>query len=102
MAAPSPIYLFDAFGTLFDVHSAAREHHAALGAKAARVSEIWRAKQLEYTWIYAGIGEALPFREITRRSLHYALEACSLDRAIAPQLLESYQHLTPFAEVRPH
>jgi 2-haloacid dehalogenase len=100
MANPSPIFVFDAFGTLFDVHSAARENAAALGDKAARVSEIWRAKQLEYTWISSAIGEvAPPFREVTRLSVHYALRVCGLDAALAPRLLESYQRLAPFAEV---
>ncbi len=100
MASPSPIFVFDAFGTLFDVHSAARENAAALGDQAVRVSEIWRAKQLEYTWISAGIGGvAPPFREITRLSLHYALAVCGLPADVAPGLLESYQRLAPFAEV---
>ena len=101
MPGPSPIFVFDAFGTLFDVHSAAREHREVLGEKAERVSEIWRAKQLEYTWIHAGIGGvAPPFREVTRLSLHYALSACGLDKTLAPLLLESYQRLDPFPEVR--
>ena len=100
MASPSPIFVFDAFGTLFDVHSAARENAAVLGDQASRVSEIWRAKQLEYTWILAGIGEvAPPFREITRLSLHYALNVCGVPADVAPILLESYQRLAPFAEV---
>lgn len=100
MASPSSIFVFDAFGTLFDVHSAARENAAALGDAAERVSEIWRAKQLEYTWISTGIGEvAPPFRDITQRSLHYALNVCGLAADIAPELLESYQRLAPFAEV---
>jgi 2-haloacid dehalogenase len=100
VSSPSPIFVFDAFGTLFDVHSAARENAAALGDKAARVSEIWRAKQLEYTWISAAVGDAAPsFREVTRASLHYALQVCGLDVALAAKLLESYQALAPFAEV---
>ena len=104
MVNPSPIFVFDAFGTLFDVHSAARENAARLGDAAVRVSEIWRAKQLEYTWIAAGIstgaGEAAPpFRELTRLSLHYALNVCGLAADVAPGLLESYQRLAPFAEV---
>jgi 2-haloacid dehalogenase len=104
MANPSPIYVFDAFGTLFDVHSAARENAAALGDKAAHVSEIWRAKQLEYTWIYARVDRSRgfvmsPFREVTRLSLHYALAVCGIEASLASQLLESYQRLAPFAEV---
>ena len=100
MASPSPIFVFDAFGTLFDVHSAARENASRLGDASARVSQIWRAKQLEYTWISTGIGEvAPPFCEVTRLSLHYALSVCGLPADAAPGLLESYQRLAPFTEV---
>ena len=92
-------FVFDAFGTLFDVHSVAREHAAALGPNWSRLSEIWRNKQLEYTWIHAGMNEHIPFRDITRLSLHYALRMTGLDEAIAPSLLESYQRLAAFPEV---
>lgn len=100
-----PVFVFDAFGTLFDVHAVAREHAAAIGPEAARFSDIWRTKQLEYTWIYARAsrpdGFKLPtFAEITRASLIYALSRCGLDAALAPRLLESYQRLPPFPEVR--
>jgi 2-haloacid dehalogenase len=104
MASPSPIFVFDAFGTLFDVHSAARENVALLGDKADRVSQIWRAKQLEYTWIYARVDRSRgfvmsPFREVTLQSLHYALKICGLDVSLAPPILGSYQALAPFTEV---
>lgn len=92
-------FVFDAFGTLFDVHSVAREHAAALGPSWPRLSEIWRNKQLEYTWIHAGLGKHIPFRDITRQSLSYALRLTGLDEAIAPRLLESYQRLAAFPEV---
>ena len=42
---------FDAYGTLFDVHSAVRSHGAQIGPDAARLSEVWREKQLEYSWV---------------------------------------------------
>ena len=99
MAQASSHYVFDAFGTLFDVHSAVREHASALGAVSGRLSEIWRAKQLEYTWIYAGLNRHIPFRDVTRQGLLYALAACQLDEAIAPQLLEAYQRLQTYPEV---
>jgi HAD superfamily hydrolase (TIGR01493 family) len=44
------VFVFDAYGTLFDVHGAIARHRAATGPDADRLSEIWRAKQLEYTW----------------------------------------------------
>ncbi len=98
MPAPEH-FVFDAFGTLFDVHSVAREHAGRLGPYWPRLSEIWRNKQLEYTWIYAGLDQHIPFREITRQSLHYALRMMGLDEALAPLLLESYQRLAVFPEV---
>ena len=99
MAKASGHYVFDAFGTLFDVHSAAREHAVALGPVWTRLSEIWRAKQLEYTWIHAGLGRHMPFRDVTRQALHYALAVCGLDAEVAPRLLETYQRLQAYPEV---
>lgn len=109
MSAPSPsssgpVFVFDAFGTLFDVHAVAREHAAMIGPEAKRLSDIWRTKQLEYTWIYARSDRSTglvipPFREITRASLEYALAVCGLDQKLAPALLASYQRLPAFAEV---
>ncbi len=92
-------FVFDAFGTLFDVHSVAREHAGVLGPNWPRLSEVWRNKQLEYTWIHAGLDQHIPFREITRQSLIYALRVTGLDETIAPRLLESYQRLAAFPEV---
>ena len=99
MARASAYFVFDAFGTLFDVHSAVREHGAALGAVSGRLSEIWRAKQLEYTWINAGLNRHVSFRELTRQALLYALTVCELDETIAPRLLAAYESLQPYLEV---
>src|SRR5688572_21376784 len=51
LAMACAIYAFDAYGTLFDVHAAVRRHAAALGPEAAEFSALWRAKQLEYSWV---------------------------------------------------
>lgn len=99
MPRPPEIYVFDAFGTLFDVHAAVRQNAEAIGEKATWLSELWRAKQLEYTWFYAGRGTYMPFRGITRDSLLYALDALQLTHDLALPLLESYQRLEPFPEV---
>lgn len=104
MADPSPIFVFDAYGTLFDVHSATRVYADAFGPNAQRFSDIWRAKQLEYTWIYAGMGcgidrPAPSFADLTRVSLEYALDATGCDARLAPDLIAASKTFAPFAEV---
>ena len=99
MSSPSQHFVFDAYGTLFDVHSAARQHGGTIGEAWPRLSEIWRNKQLEYTWIYARLDRHVPFREITRRALAYALTVTGQPLALAPKLLETYDRLATFPEV---
>ncbi|MFN0218493.1 MAG: haloacid dehalogenase type II [Hyphomicrobium sp.] len=99
MTAHSHVYIFDAYGTLFDVHSAARAHAASLGDDWLRVSEAWRAKQLEYTWVYSSARQMRSFRDVTRESLLTALTAAGSDVAAAESLLNSYRRLAPFTEV---
>ncbi|HML09030.1 MAG TPA: haloacid dehalogenase type II [Xanthobacteraceae bacterium] len=92
-------YVFDAYGTLFDVHAAIARHRATTGPDAERFSEIWRAKQLEYTWTLTLAGHYVDFWTLTERALDYAF-ACvpSVERALRPQLLEAYFKLDAFAE----
>jgi len=93
------VFVFDAYGTLFDVHSAVSHHAAAIGPEAARLSEIWRAKQLEYTWVLSLAGRYEPFWTLTERALDYALARCpSVDRAVRPALLDAYRVLDAFPE----
>jgi len=49
-------FAFDAYGTLFDVHAAVARHRDAVGPEADRLSEVWRAKQLEYAWMLSAAG----------------------------------------------
>ncbi|MEQ1717418.1 MAG: haloacid dehalogenase type II [Hyphomicrobium sp.] len=92
-------FVFDAFGTLFDVHAAARASAPLIGESWPRVSEVWRAKQLEYSWIHAGLGTHVPFRDLTRQGLHYALSICGVDAGVESAILESYGRLAVFPEV---
>ena len=81
------IYVFDAYGTLLDVNSAVAQHASAVGAEAARLSELWRAKQLEYSWVYSLIGRYEPFWALTERALDYALARLpSVDASLKPRL----------------
>jgi 2-haloacid dehalogenase len=94
-------YVFDAYGTLFDVHAAIARHRAAAGPEAERFSEIWRAKQLEYTWTLTLAGDYVDFWILTERALDYAFARVpSVDRALRPRLLEAYLKLDPFPDAR--
>jgi 2-haloacid dehalogenase len=93
-------FVFDAYGTLFDVHSAVARHRAAIGAEADRLSEIWRAKQLEYSWVLSLAGRYEPFWTLTERALAYALARCPrVDAALKPQLMAAYRTLHAYPEV---
>ena len=90
-------FVFDAYGTLFDVHSATARHKLALGPDASRLSEIWRLKQLEYSWILSLAGRYEPFWTLTERALDYAFACCpTVDRALRPALLDAYQTLDAY------
>jgi 2-haloacid dehalogenase len=91
---------FDAYGTLFDVHSAVARHVHAVGPDAARLSEIWRTKQLEYSWVLSLAGRQESFWALTERALDQALARCpAVDRALRPTLLAVYRSLDAYPEV---
>jgi len=93
--------IFDAYGTLFDVHSAVTRHMAAIGPDAARFSEVWRAKQLEYSWVLSLAGRYETFWTLTEKALDYAFARFpDVDRSIRPLLLEAYRSLDAYPEVR--
>jgi 2-haloacid dehalogenase len=92
-------YIFDAYGTLFDVHAAIGRHRAQAGPEADRFSEIWRTKQLEYTWTLTLAGRYVDFWTLTERALDYAFARIgSVDRTLRPKLLEAYLSLDAFAD----
>ncbi|SNY92758.1 2-haloacid dehalogenase [Cohaesibacter sp. ES.047] len=102
MTTPSTVYVFDAYGTLFDVHAAVRLHAGHLGPDAARLSGIWRAKQLEYSWTRSLMHQYLDFWTLTEQALDFAFEKMPhVDRAIRPDLLDAYRTLSVYQEVRP-
>lgn len=94
-------YVFDAYGTLFDVHAAIARHRAAAGPDADRFSDIWRTKQLEYTWTLTLAGHYVDFWTLTERALDFAFARVpSVDRGLRPQLLEAYRTLDAFPDAR--
>lgn len=99
------VYVFDAYGTLFDVNSAARNasaepDHAELAAKWPEVSANWRRKQLEYTWLRAVAGRHCDFWQVTKDGLDWALEAAGVtSNQTRDRLLALYRELDAYAEV---
>jgi 2-haloacid dehalogenase len=97
----SPIFVFDAYGTLFDVHSALARYRQTAGPDADRLSELWRTKQLEYTWVLTLAGRYADFWTLTERALDFALARFpSVDKALKPKLLDAYLTLDAFADAR--
>lgn len=95
------VYAFDAYGTLFDVHSAIMRNRDTAGADAERCSEIWRTKQLEYTWTLTLAGRYLDFWTLTERALDYALARVpTVNPALRGRLLDAYRTLEAFADAR--
>ncbi|AJY47474.1 haloacid dehalogenase type II [Martelella endophytica] len=93
-------YVFDAYGTLFDVHSAARKHQDRAGGQYRLLSNIWRAKQLEYSWVLTLTDEYEDFWTLTERSLDFAMHSVGLlDKNLRADLLEAYWTLDCYPEV---
>ena len=92
--------VFDAYGTLFDVHSAVGKHRARLGDVADQVSAVWRTKQLEYTWLRSLMGRHADFWQVTREALDFAFEMHTLkDSELSADLMQAYLQLTCYPEV---
>ena len=95
------IFVFDAYGTLFNVHAAIARFRAEAGPEADRMSEVWRAKQLEYSWTLTLAGHYVDFWALTERALDYSLTRFpSVDKALRPKLLEAYFQLDAFPDAR--
>ncbi len=97
---PIKACVFDAYGTLFDVHSAAARCRADLGDKADAMSATWRDKQLQYTWLRSLMGKHVDFWQITSDALDFAMESVGLnDSALRQRLLDCYMSLDAYPEV---
>jgi len=95
-------FMFDAYGTLFDVHSAVRQAGAPLGALAEPVSQLWRAKQLEYSWTLTLMQGFDDFWMLTQRGLDHALARYNVaDPALRTALLDAYLTLGAYPDVAP-
>ena len=92
--------VFDAYGTLFDVNSAARNSQDVLGEKWQPLAELWRAKQLQYTWLRSLAGCHADFWQVTGDALDFALSTLHLEDAIPrARLMNLYLSLSAYPEV---
>jgi len=95
------LYVFDAYGTLFDVHAAAERQKDAIGPKWRELSILWRAKHLEYTWVYSLAGRQAMFWMLAQRSLDFAIAEVGggISTDVRSRLLASYRTMAPYPEV---
>ena len=95
------VCVFDAYGTLFDYNTAAGRHSATLGEKAAPLADLWRLKQLQYTWLRSLMGRYTGFWQVTGEALDFAMGELGIeDGALRANLMEAYLTLDAYAEVQ--
>ncbi|MBL8893393.1 MAG: haloacid dehalogenase type II [Rhizobiales bacterium] len=91
--------VFDAYGTLFDVHGPVSKLAAEIGPKADELSKLWRQKQLEYSWLRSLMGVHADFWKVTGDALDYALAACGIeDPGLKDELMVFYLKLDAYPD----
>ena len=91
--------VFDAYGTLFDVNSAAKRCKDKIGTKWETFANFWRTTQLEYTWLRSLMKRHKDFWQITEDSLDKSMKAFNIDPSMKNELLNLYKILSPYKEV---
>ena len=91
--------IFDAYGTLFDVNSAAEKCKDKIGDKWESFANYWRTTQLEYTWLRSLMKRHKDFWQVTEDSLDKSMKAYEIDSSLRNELLDLYKILSPFREV---
>jgi len=92
--------IFDAYGTLFDVNSAAEKCKDKLGDKWEGFANYWRTTQLEYTWLRSLMNRHKDFWQVTEDSLDKSMKFFKIDSSMRNDLLDLYKILSPFSEVK--
>ena len=92
--------IFDAYGTLFDVNSAAEKCKGKIGDKWEGFANYWRTTQLEYTWLRSLMNRHKDFWKITEDSLDKSMKFFKIDNSMRNELLDLYKVLSPFSEVK--
>jgi 2-haloacid dehalogenase len=94
--------VFDAYGTLYDVASAAERARASLGDRWQPLAELWRAKQLQYTWLRSLMGRHADFWHVTGDALDFAMEALGIaDDGLRDRLMALYNRSDAYPDARP-
>ena len=92
--------IFDAYGTLFDVNSAAKKCKGKIGDKWEGFANYWRTTQLEYTWLRSLMNRHKDFWQVTEDSLDKSMQAFKIDSSMRNELLDLYKVLSTFPEVK--
>ncbi len=92
--------IFDAYGTLFDVNSAAEKCKGKIGDKWESFANYWRTTQLEYTWLRSLMNRHKDFWQVTEDSLDKSMQAFKIDSLMRNELLDLYKVLSTFPEVK--
>jgi len=92
--------IFDAYGTLFDVNSAAEKCKGKIGDKWEGFANYWRTTQLEYTWLRSLMNRHKDFWQVTEDSLDKSMRAFKIDSSMRNELLDLYKILSTFPEVK--
>ena len=91
--------IFDAYGTLFDVNSAAEKCKSKIGSKWENFANFWRTTQLEYTWLRSLMKKHKDFWQVTEDSLDKSMKVFNIDNSLKNELLNLYKNLSPYPEV---
>ena len=95
------VCIFDAYGTLFDVNAACRELSIEVGEKWQDLANLWRLRQVEYTWLRNSMNEYIDFWEITGNALEYAMDVLEIkNQELKDKLLALYYKLDAYPEVK--
>ncbi len=103
MTPPLRALVFDAYGTLFNVHSVIATCDVLFPGKGAALSQLWRTKQLEYSWLRSLMGRYVDFNQVTREALQYACKSMGLSYSedLLSQLNADYRTLALFDDAQP-
>ncbi|SDH02623.1 2-haloacid dehalogenase [Alteribacillus persepolensis] len=96
------VFVFDVYGTLFDVHSTASDCNRLFPGYGEQLAAVWRDKQIQYTFLRQAMGKYQPFSKVTRDALRYAAAFFdqTLQQADEEALMKAYQSLQLFSETR--